>query len=201
MNSNVTFPAPAPELKLARPSADKWAAAMAEERRQLEEDHDALREREANLRDYEERLRTWQTQLDANRHGILPAAQGLRASVPGLSFTPAPAAPAMGDQGALQVGWEKLHRAREILEAEQSHLREDRLAVRDLEAALKRREASVAEREAQVAERERLVLAAMPPATSGNGASGADPAGDASSVKRMSRAPFEFARAVFGGRK
>ena len=32
MNSPITFPPPAPVLKLARPSAEKWAATLAEER-------------------------------------------------------------------------------------------------------------------------------------------------------------------------
>ena len=73
MNSPVTFPAPAPELKLPRPSADKWAATLAEERRRLLEDQEALRERESNLREYESRLRTWQAQLDAGRAGAIPA--------------------------------------------------------------------------------------------------------------------------------
>ena len=65
MNSPITFPAPAPELKLARPSAEKWNATLAEERRRLQEDHDALRERESNLREYEARLRAWLQRLDA----------------------------------------------------------------------------------------------------------------------------------------
>ena len=35
MNSTITFPPPAPVLKLARPSAEKWAATLAEERRRV----------------------------------------------------------------------------------------------------------------------------------------------------------------------
>jgi DNA repair exonuclease SbcCD ATPase subunit len=125
------------------------------------EDQDALREREVNLREYEERLRNWQAQLDAGRHGVIPAAQGLRASLPGLSYTPGPGTN-IGDEAALQSGWEKLHRAREILEAEQTHLRDDRITIREMEAAVKRREEAVAAKEAQLAEREKLILAAMP---------------------------------------
>ena len=197
MNPPVTFPAPAPELKLPRPSADKWAATLAEERRRLQEDQDALREREVNLREYEERLRNWQAQLDAGRHGVIPAAQGLRASLPGLSFTPA-VAPTPGSDAALQAAWEKLHRAREILEAEQNHLRDDRIVLRDLEATIKRREEAVAIREAQLAEREKLILAATP----STGSNPPIPLGeDSSAVAKITRAPFDLARSVFGAKK
>jgi DNA repair exonuclease SbcCD ATPase subunit len=193
MNASVTFPAPAPELKLPRQSPDKWAAAMAEERRRLQEDQEALRERESNLRDYESRLRSWQTQLDAGRFGSVPAAQGMRASLPGLSFTPSPA-PAQ-DEG-LQVAWEKLHRAREILEAEQNHLRDDRIAIRDMEAAVKQREEALAAREARLAEREALISAAMPPP-----AATAEAGEGESAMSRLTRAPFDIARSVFGSKK
>lgn len=196
MNSTVTFPAPAPELKLPRPSADKWAATLAEERRRLLEDQEALREREANLREYESRLRTWQAQLDAGRAGAIPAAQGLRASLPGLSYTPANGA--VGDESALQNAWEKLHRAREILEAEQSHLRDDRIAIREMEASVKNREEAVAAREAALAEREALVLAATPPAAPEVVAQPEAVEGEETAVHRITRAPFDFARSVFG---
>ncbi len=157
-----------------------------------------MREREANLREYESRLRSWQTQLDAGRHGVIPAAQGMRASLPGISYTPATGA-AMGDETALQNGWEKLHRAREILEAEQAHLRDDRLTIRDMEAAVKRREEAVAAREAQLAEREQLILAAAP---LGMPEPVAVPQDDAiSTVKRLTLSPFDLARSVFGGKK
>ncbi len=198
MNPPVTFPPPSPELKLPRPSVDKWAATLAEERRRLMEDQDALRERETNLREYEERLRNWQAQLDAGRHGVIPAAQGLRASMPGLSYTPGPGT-SLGDEAALQAGWEKLHRAREILEAEQTHLRDDRITIREMDAAVKRREEAVAAREAQLAEREKLVLAAMPTPPAAGGATRTIVDDDkGSTVTRLTRAPFDLARSVFG---
>lgn len=188
MSTSITFPAPAPDLKLPR-AADKWAATLAEERRRLQEDQDALRERETNLREYEERLRAWQAQLDAGRTGGMPSkspfATGSRAPLPVL----------IGDDVALQAAWEKLHRAREILEAEQNHLRDDRLTLQDMQGAVKKREEAVAAREAQLAEREKLFLAANPmarlaPAT-------IDPQ-TGSTVLRMTRAPFELAKAVLG---
>lgn len=197
-NPPVTFPAPAPELKLPRPSTDKWAATLAEERRRLQEDQDALRERETNLREYEERLRNWQAQLDAGRMGVVTGAQGMRAMVPGLSFTPAVAPKVVSDDAALQAGWEKLHRAREIMEAEQNHLRDDRIVLREMEAAVKRREEAVAAREAALAEREKLVLAAMPTPDCVPPIPVEEPE---SSVARFTRAPFDLARSVFGAKK
>lgn len=203
MNPSVTFPAPAPELKLPRNASDKWAATLAEERRRLMEDQEALREREANLREYEERLRTWQAQLDANRTGSVPTAQGMRATMPGLSYTPTPTVVGAND-AALQAAWEKLHRAREILEAEQNHLRDDRIVIRDMEAAVKKREEAVAAREAKLAEREKLVLEATaqpaaPAARTGRTNPPIDDKGSA--VDRLTRAPFDLARSVFGGKK
>jgi hypothetical protein len=196
MNPPVTFPVPAPELKLPRPSADKWAATLAEERRRLQEDQDALRERESNLREYEERLRNWQAQLDAGRQGAIPAAQGLRVNLPGVSFKPTTPT-VVSDDTALQLAWEKLHRARELLEAEQTHLRDDRMTLREMEITIRRREEAVALREAQLDEREKLILAATPPPVAAQNAAEDDP----SSVTRLTRAPFDFARSVFGGKK
>lgn len=199
MNPNVTFPAPSPELKLPRNATDKWAATLAEERRRLLEDQEALREREANLREYEERLRTWQAQLDAGRTGVIPTAQGMRATMPGISYTPTPTMSPQSDS-ALQAAWEKLHRAREILEAEQNHVRDDRIVLRDMEAAVRRREEAVALREAQIEEREKVFLAATGvPSVALAPTELTDDKG--SKVTRITRAPFELARSVFGGKK
>jgi hypothetical protein len=55
------------------------------------------------------------------------------------------------DDPALHDAWEKLHRAREIFEAEQAHLRNDRFAIRDQEVALKRGEEALAQREERLA--------------------------------------------------
>ena len=194
MNSTITFPPPAPVLKLARPSAEKWAATLAEERRRLQEDQDALREREANLREYEARLRALQAEIEAGR-----------ASAPGTTTTPShatanapttrsvtnPPAVIEGD-AALQAAWEKLHRAREILEAEQVHLRDDRISIRELESVLKRREESLALRESRLAEREALVIAAMPELVEAHAES---------AIARFTTAPFKMARAVLGAKR
>lgn len=199
MNTTITFPPAAPTLKLARPSAEKWAATLAEERRRLLEDQDALREREENLRAYESRLRSLQAEIEADRAGRpqapAPVAPATRHTAP-IFQRPSSRAPFV-DDGALQAAWDKLHRARELLESEQTHLRDERIAQREHDAALKQRAAELAKREARLAEREALVAAALPPAT--EAASAAD-APHASGVARFTSAPFKIARSVFGGK-
>ncbi len=187
MNTTITFPAPEPVLKLVRPPTEKWAASLAEERRRLQEDHEALREREKNLRDYEARLRALQAEIDAGR-----GAAAMLREPPTSDPVRAPS----GDDTMHPAAWAKLHRAREILEAEQAHLRDDRLAVREQEAVVKRREDAVAARETRLTEREALVAAAFPE-------SGEPIASERtmSAVTRLTRAPFDMARSVFGGRK
>ncbi|MES2694901.1 MAG: hypothetical protein V4773_15630 [Verrucomicrobiota bacterium] len=208
MNTPASFRAQPPALKLSRspaPSAEKWAATLVEERRRLDEDQRALREREANLRDYESRLRSLQAEIEESRtvaHAVPVAAGHGSASPVGYAgqstgsaqpFHRTSSREPFAAEGALQTGWEKLHRAREILEAEQTHLRDDRIAIREQEAAVKRREAAVAQREADVAEREAMIRAATPPAVSVKE--------EESAVSKFTTAPFKIARAVLGGMK
>jgi hypothetical protein len=191
MNSTILFPATEPALKLTRPSTEKWAATLLEERRRLQEDQDELREREQNLRNYEARLRALQDEIEAGR-GSPPAA-------PAESTPPFQARhgsrPPVVDEATLMSAWEKLHRARELLEAEQSHLRDDRHAMREQDAALKRREAAVAAREQQLAAREVIAQAQTPPPQPVAGEHTFGP------VSRLTRVPFDMARSVFGGKK
>jgi len=199
MNTTITFPARPPALKLTRsasaqPSEEKWAATLAEERRRLQEDHDALRVREENLRDYEARLRALQDQIEENH----PApAVAVRTATPFVR--PSSRAPFESDP-ALQTAWEKLHRARELFESEQTHMRDERIMISEKENDMKRRERIVAEREARVTERERLLVEA----TGTPETAEAQPiAGEhtMSAVTRLTRAPFNIARSVFGGKK
>lgn len=192
MNSIMTFPPKEPVLKLERPSAERWAAMLAEERRRLQEDQDALREREQNLREYEARLRALQADIDAGRSsGTMPAAGRVSASNPPY-HRPYSQSPFI-DDAALQLAWEKLHRARELLEAEQTHLRDERITLRERENNVKAREEAVAVREQQIAERE-LVFAT---ATESKPPMEKDAV---SAVSLLTRAPFNIARSVFGGK-
>ncbi len=139
---------------LAAPVVGKLS--FAEERAQLDADLAELRETEANLRVFEKRLRAMQAEIDAaklKRQSTQPPKVSVRTKT-------ATRAPFSGDSGALQAEWDKLIRARELLESEQAHLRGDRIALRDETAVVRRRAQAVAEREAKVAEREQQ-LAAM----------------------------------------
>ena len=154
MNTQPPFPAGRPVLKLPRRSAATGetsvpfapAAAAA-----VDEEISSLREREANLRSYEERLRAWQAEIDAARPSTARVAVGAAFQRPN-SRTP------FGDEVALQAAWEKFHRARQLLEAEQEHLRNDRLAFREAEAALRQREAALMKREASLIAREQALV-------------------------------------------
>lgn len=193
MNSTITFPPPEPTLKLPRHSAEKWALTLAEERRRLHEDHEVLREREENLREYELRLRTLQAEIEAGRAPTIPPTQAARNVTPAPFLRPSSHAP-FADDPALQAAWEKLHRAREILEAEQKNLRDDRISMQEFDKQLKRREETVATREARLAAREALIAKAAD----------AQPiAGEhtMSAVTKITKAPFNMARSVFRGKK
>lgn len=192
-------PASGPSLKAARPATEKWAATLAEERSRLQEDMEALREREENLREYEARLRQLQSEIEAGRAPMMTL--GTNPPMPTRSTPPAFHRPSslapFHDDASLQAAWEKLHRAREIFEAEQKNLRDERITIREQEIQMKRREEAVAEREARLAEREALVVAAAgsyPPMPT-------DGEPHVSAVSRITRVPFDMARSVFGGKK
>lgn len=189
MNTPAPFPegqpAPLPARSPAAPapSAEPAAQPSAESRWQLEIDLAGLREREANLRAYEARLRAWQEQLDGS--GRLPPMSRSAAPFFG-SAAPMP----LPDDFELRTGWEKLHRARAILEAEQKQLRDDRLVLRDLKADLERREQELAQRDAAVHAREQqlAVTPAVPPPAEEK---------SVSTVRRLTQAPIHAALAVF----
>lgn len=193
MNSTVSFPPQSPPLKLTR-SSEKWAATLTEERRRLQEDQDALREREANLRDYEGRLRNWQAEIDAGRGGAVavhPVATIVSTPTP---FQRRSSQVPFAGEPSLPAAWDKLHRARELLEAEQVHLKMDREQVRELQATNKCLAEELVAREARLAERELLVIAATPPSP------GEPVAAEhtMSVMTRFTRGPFDMARSVFG---
>lgn len=200
MNPTIAFPPRAPELKLSRPAAPSpeiWAATLAEERRRLQEDHDALRLREDNLRQYESRLRALQEEIDS-RGTSVPAARSTGRTASPLPSRPVTKAPFVENDAALAAGWEKLHRARALLEAEQSHLRDERIITHEKENEMKRRERAVADREARVSERERLLVEAMAPTHSPQPIASEH---TMSAMTRLTRAPFDMARSVFSGKK
>lgn len=149
---NITVTDIAREVSAPRaPSneSDQRSIPSSELQRQLEMDFEALREREANLRRYEARLRGWQEQLDARSGGSSGAAFGGEPE-------PEPASRET-DDAELCAAWEKFHRARALLQAEQNQLRDDRMAQHDNLLEIKRREDELAAREKRLTERELLL--------------------------------------------
>jgi hypothetical protein len=199
MSTTITFPPAAPALKLASrgattPPSEKWAATLAEERRRLHEDQEALRERETNLKEYEARLRSLQAEIEAGR-GAPPVTTTRSTAAPFVR--PSSKAPFL-DDAALQVAWEKLHRARELFEAEQAHMRDERIVLHDQLKELKHREEVVTRREMNVAAREQLIAATNTCAVSGEPVASEH---TMSAMTRLTRGPFNMARSVFGGKK
>lgn len=155
---------------------------FAQERRRWHEDMDLLANQEQNLRVYEDRLRKIQAQLEADR--VLWFSQSIPAA-------PAPS-PLTSDAG-LREAWGKLQRATELLEAERSNFRDERLAIQEHHSAVKRREEQVRDREIQLSLQEKKLKSLPPPPPP------APP--PPSAVKSLTRAPMEMARAVFGSKK
>jgi hypothetical protein len=189
-NPIIAFPAGKPELKLASLAdrAEAMSASQALERHTLDQDHEALRDREANLRDYETRLRQWQAQIESTLQQP-PVAQ----YIPPVSLGRVPSVSPFEGDAALQAGWEKLHRARELLEAEQAHVRDDRLNLKETAALLKRHEMALTAREASLAQREATLAAAVT-------ALQAEPVKQPSAILRFTQSPFNLAKSVFGGK-
>lgn len=94
---------------------------------------------------------------------------------------------------ALQAAWDKLYRARSILEAEQAHLRDDRIAIQGELDALDAREQTVAAHEARIRQIE--LKAAL------DREEAEDAKESESTIARLTRAPFDIAKSVFGQKK
>lgn len=94
---------------------------------------------------------------------------------------------------ALQAAWDKLYRARSILEAEQAHLRDDRIAIQGAVEDLERRLQAVIAREERVRQMELQATLDREEAE--------DARRSESSIIKITKAPFEIARTVFSSRK
>lgn len=119
---------------------------------------------------------------------------------PPMGFgSPAPfgsGAPFEGDSSnpygyaALQAAWDKLYRARALLEAEQAHLRDDRIALQGEVDALEVRRQAVIARELRIQQMELKAAIDKEEAD--------DEKQTESTMAKLTRAPFEMARQVFG---
>jgi hypothetical protein len=94
---------------------------------------------------------------------------------------------------ALHVAWDKLYKARSILEAEQVHLRDDRIALQGEVDQLQEREQHVAARELRMQQMEYQAQLAI--------AEAQDAKDSESALSKLTRAPFDMARSVFGQKK
>lgn len=188
MNTN---PSATPVLKLPRRSEaasnEPWPKAPAAGG-ELAEEFERLRACEENLRAYEARLRAWQERLEGGTAAVEPVAAP--APVQGLSRGP------FANEAGLQEAWRKLYRSRELLEAEERHLRDERLTAQARDTELKRREQAVALREKALAERETAAAAR----TAAEAATTVASANEGSRLGQLTQAPFAFAKAVFSGK-
>jgi hypothetical protein len=94
---------------------------------------------------------------------------------------------------ALHAAWDKLYKARSILEAEQVHLRDDRIALQGEVDQLQQREQHVAARELRMQQMEYQAQLAI--------AEAQDAKDSESALTKLTRAPFDMARSVFGQKK
>lgn len=94
---------------------------------------------------------------------------------------------------SLQEAWDKLYKARAILEAEQNHLRDDRIAFQGEIDAVVAREQMVAAREARIQQLEMSIAQDFAEADEARG--------QKSAISKITRAPFDMARSVFGQKK
>jgi hypothetical protein len=94
---------------------------------------------------------------------------------------------------ALQAAWDKLYRARSLLEAEQAHMRDDRIAIQGELDALELREQAVAARELRIQQIELHMRLDQQDAE--------DAKNSRSTIAKISSAPFDLARSVFGSKK
>ena len=170
------------ELRLKRsirPLAGAQAPAVSrqatEERDRLEAERMMLRETEDNLRGYEAQLRAMQAEMDDRRENDLTTSVSSVSSVPPGELS-------------LQSEWDKLTRARELIDSEQASFRDDRMVLKADQAALRRQQVSLAAREAALSAREQALIAAAEPIAAEK---------SMSVITRLARTPFEFARAVF----
>jgi DNA repair exonuclease SbcCD ATPase subunit len=94
---------------------------------------------------------------------------------------------------SLQEAWDKLYKARAILEAEQNHLRDDRIAVQGEIDALNAREQTVAAREQRIQQIELQAELAR--------VEEEERRASESPFSKLTRAPFRMAKSVFDPKK
>jgi DNA repair exonuclease SbcCD ATPase subunit len=94
---------------------------------------------------------------------------------------------------SLQEAWDKLYKARAIMEAEQNHLRDDRIALQGEIDALNAREQQVAEREQRIRQVE--LQAELERVEEEEARASESP------FAKLTKAPFRMAKSVFDPKK
>ncbi len=94
---------------------------------------------------------------------------------------------------ALEAAWDKLYRARTLLEAEQVLVRDDRIALQGVLDEIIRREEAVSARELAIQQLELRKALDQEEA--------ADEKAERSTIAKLTQAPFDIARSVFGSKK
>jgi hypothetical protein len=94
---------------------------------------------------------------------------------------------------ALEAAWDKLYRARTLLEAEQVHVRDDRIALQGVLDEIIRREEAVSARE--------LAIQHLELSKTLDREEAADKEEERSTISKLTQAPFDIARSVFGSKK
>jgi hypothetical protein len=94
---------------------------------------------------------------------------------------------------ALEAAWDKLYRARTLLEAEQVHVRDDRIALQGVLDEIIRREEAVSARE--------LAIHHLELSKTLDREEAADKEEERSTISKLTQAPFDIARSVFGSKK
>ncbi|HXN34567.1 MAG TPA: hypothetical protein VN877_00255 [Opitutaceae bacterium] len=97
------------------------------------------------------------------------------------------------EETSLEAAWDKLYRARSLLEAEQVHLRDDRIALQGVLEEIVRREEAVAARELRIQQIELEKSLDKEEAE--------DEKESRSAISKLTQAPFDIARSVFGAKK
>ena len=97
------------------------------------------------------------------------------------------------EETSLEAAWDKLYRARSLLEAEQVHLRDDRIALQGVLEEIVRREEAVAARELRIQQVELEKSLEQEEI--------ADEKESRSAISKLTQAPFDIARSVFGTKK
>lgn len=135
--------------------------------------------------------------FEKRNHSDLTLPRRARTRVPleSDSYNPFPSRDEDDSEAALRAAWDRLYRARNILEREQEHLRDDRIAFQGEIDALQERIRNVSAREDRMRKWEESVQRQLQEEQEREAAEAAK-----STLSKLTRAPFDMARSMFGAK-